>query len=79
MNERDPDHPTYQDRLARAQERAAIHEYDGGLNRLEAEMRAASAWRVRLADVQANVPVSLADSDLATQQGFSLTHKGRKR
>jgi hypothetical protein len=52
VNERDPQHPTYQDRLERADERAAIHEYDGGMDRAEAEARAASAWRVRMIDLQ---------------------------
>jgi hypothetical protein len=51
MNERDPQHPTYQDRLERAEERAAIHEYDAGMSREEADARAASAWRVRMIDL----------------------------
>lgn len=34
------------DRIAAAQERAAIMEYDGGLTRAEAERCAAEQWRV---------------------------------
>jgi hypothetical protein len=50
--ERDRKHPTYPARLDRAIERAAIHEFDAGMPRDEAEARAASAWNVNLSDVR---------------------------
>ena len=45
-------HISYQARLDRAIERAAIQEFDAGMSRDEASARAASAWNVNLSDVR---------------------------